>query len=445
DGAAKIWKVSYDVERYPYDKVIPIEFEELHPPGTWIRTRGQESPWAFAFSADEAYIATTPDSRTAVIWDMARGREQSRIGHEKEVAAIAFSPDGRLLATAGDGVKFWETRFGSEARRLLREDNSALGANHLAVSPAGDWLVTGGYDGAHVFRTADWSLVTALQIGQVEKLTFSPNGRWLVAATPKELKVIDTEQWDVRKVIPHASDSSQAVFSPDGVWLALSRDTLLRLLRAGTWLETPAITAAGDIRAVAFSPDSRLVAAQVVVETMLSPDLKGHKGEIHLWEVASGVPVACRDDKGGQSVSLSGAVWEEAFCSQVKGAGREVRLSEISGWKGRSNNNSPDASPDGRWSTEGGEGTVLIFNEDNTSRRVANLMRGSTARDVAFTPDSRWLVIAGDEKVAVWPLEPCDMIEAAYSRLRRRALDGEERKTYVPDKETQPVCPRLRP
>jgi len=64
---------------------------------------------------------------------------------------------------------------------------------------------------------------------------------------------------------------------------------------------------------------------------------------------------------------------------------------------------------------------------------------------VAFTPDSRWLVIAGDEKVAVWPLEPCDMIEAAYSRLRRRALDGEERKTYVPDKETQPVCPRLRP
>src|SRR5205085_624568 len=97
------------------------------------------------------FIATTTDKSTARVWDVGSRREVSRIVHDKEVSAIAFSPDGHF-ATADGGVKFWKTEFGSEAERLARDDETpGAGVKDLAVSPGGEWLVTAGGEGARVF------------------------------------------------------------------------------------------------------------------------------------------------------------------------------------------------------------------------------------------------------------------------------------------------------
>src|SRR5437588_454268 len=62
-------------------------------------------------------------------------------GHECEVLCVAFSPDGRILASGGaDGsIKTWGLPLGEEIRHLERQKGSVFG---LAFSPDGQWLAS---------------------------------------------------------------------------------------------------------------------------------------------------------------------------------------------------------------------------------------------------------------------------------------------------------------
>jgi WD40 repeat protein len=60
-----------------------------------------------AFSPDGRLLATASWDNTARLWDPATGEHRRTLtGHDAVVAGVAFSPDGRLLATAGIGLEF---------------------------------------------------------------------------------------------------------------------------------------------------------------------------------------------------------------------------------------------------------------------------------------------------------------------------------------------------
>ena len=64
---------------------------------------GHDSPiYGVAFSPNGRYLATTSIDGTVDVWDWASGQEVARVAHEASVFTAAFSPDGRQLATGGD-------------------------------------------------------------------------------------------------------------------------------------------------------------------------------------------------------------------------------------------------------------------------------------------------------------------------------------------------------
>src|SRR5262245_2222885 len=110
----------------------------------------------FALSADGTHLATldfTEKTPSAIhIWDLATGKEIRRLrGHKGETTALAFSPDGRTLASGGEDwlVRIWELAGGQErvqlkGHTLKAGGYHAAGISSLAFSPDGRLLASAG-------------------------------------------------------------------------------------------------------------------------------------------------------------------------------------------------------------------------------------------------------------------------------------------------------------
>jgi hypothetical protein len=106
-----------------------------------------------AFTPDSKAVATGDQDQQIILWDAATGKQlRIFLGHEDMVAALAFSPDGRMLASGCSGtadrkdktVRLWEVATGKE-RRCLRGHQSFV--QSLAFAPDGRRLISGSLDG----------------------------------------------------------------------------------------------------------------------------------------------------------------------------------------------------------------------------------------------------------------------------------------------------------
>lgn len=237
-----------------------------------------------ALSADGRWVAAgSIEAEPCVrVWDAQTGAEAACFrGHADAVNACAFSPDGRLLASADNDsiVKIWDLEAGAEQASLRGRTLSSC-PNHAfdcAFSPDGDAVIAAFLDGGirlwTVSRDATGKARIAPEAGELLRhgtailsCAFSPDGRRIIWSDDCGwIGIIDRASGRlVRQADVHKNGSESCGFSPDGftvvsgVWV----DDVLRLSDADTLRPVALATGfTGGVKACAFSPDGERIAA----------------------------------------------------------------------------------------------------------------------------------------------------------------------------------------
>jgi WD40 repeat protein len=189
--------------------------------GTIETFRTPKRPRALAFSWDARELAIATRDRNVLVWKLGGGGASRTLG--TNAVAVAFSPDGKRLLTAGADMiaRVWDVRSGKQVLHPLRGHRDRL--TGVAFSPDGRYLVTTSRD--HDARVWDAktgrSIWTLGHIAIVSGAAFSSDNRWLATAGPRAASV-----WDLatgRKLFGlNARDRLTAVaFSPHG-WVIAS-------------------------------------------------------------------------------------------------------------------------------------------------------------------------------------------------------------------------------
>ena len=248
--------------------------------------------YALAYSRDGKLLASGGAGGKVQLWDAETGElKHTMPGHDTWVQLAAFSPDSLTLATSTPrDVKLWDVRTG-ELKRTLNGEGPANSWQKFTFTPDGKRIAVVGQS-----RISFWDVETGENTSNLDDCTklvaYSPDGKTL-ACVPRgfwnQISLLDAETGDLKRKIEQGdveSASFRAVaFSPDGKLLA----SMARQRDDGqgevveVWdAETGALTRTlqtsvkGEINSITFSPDGRHVAAA------------GISTVIYLWDARTG-------------------------------------------------------------------------------------------------------------------------------------------------------------
>jgi WD40 repeat protein len=414
-------------------------------------------------------LARSADSAAAILHVFSHFHLSALLtGDTDNVSALAYSPDGRRLASgSSDGtVRIWDTR--SHRQLMVLHSLGGAAIDSVAYSPDGVTLVTGDDNGLLQF----WDSRSYQQFGHpvavrgngVGSLAFSPDGRVLAVASAQTVRFVNptTRRIEGEPLrVPGGDNLKTVAFSPNGRVLATNIGSVLggavQLWDVTSRRPLGGPLARGDIESVAFNPNGSTLAVVGgggavllwnVADRHRLPSLNTHtgtylhsvafspngrllatgglQGQIWLWDTSAdrqiGSPLIGHSDEvdalafSPDGRTLASGSFDHTIRMWDIATGLEITAVPNAHPGGVS---AVAFSPDGRILASGGEdGTIRLWNVFGLRELGTPLLDSSTyVNDVAFNPDGRLLASAGeDDTVRIWDVASHRQIGPAISQ-----------------------------
>jgi WD40 repeat protein/serine/threonine protein kinase len=439
-----------------------------------------------AISPDGKWALTGGDDKTARLWDTASGKQLHSLPHEEVVGCVTFARDGAVLATGSrDGsVKLWHSASGKALGFHVRHSQIVQA---VAISPKGNLVLTGSMDrsarlwsvasgepigsplihdgevnavaisqdGAHVLTGTKlgarlWSLpragvtIEAPGQGWVRSLAFSPDGKVLLTGGGEPGEGGAGRLWNaltgelIAKPLVHKDLVIATAYSPDNRTIATAgADGAVRLADALTGQQGPVLRHAGPVYNVVFSPRGDLIltggedrivriwdtrtgqlvrklpahnAAVMTAGFNPSGDIfftGDHNGSFCLWQTSGQAPLfPC-----ARAEPILAAVFSHDGRRIIVGAGKQARLLDATKgtfldphWNHPGTIRTVAFSPDDRFVLVAGEdGTAQLWEVEGRGHRRTTFSHALTVTVALFSPDGR-LVLTGsaDGTARLW-------------------------------------------